>query len=102
MKVVINVCFGGFSLSEAVYKELGIKYDGYGYLSNEDLGIFSDNYNAYRSDPRLINAIEKVGIENSGGGCAKLSIVDIPEGISWEIDEYDGNESVEEAHRSWR
>jgi len=101
MKVVINSCYGGFSLSKAVYGELGIEWDGYGYLSNEKLGISSENYNAYRFDPGLISAIEKVGIENAGGLCAELSIVDIPDEISWEISDYDGWERVEECHRSW-
>lgn len=101
MKIVINSCFGGFSLSKPVYDELGIEWDDFGYLRNKDLGISSENHNAYRSDPRLILAIEKVGIEKSGGFCAKLSIVDIPEGISWVIDDYDGCETVEEVHRSW-
>ena len=101
MKVVINQCFGGFGLSKAVYKEMGIKYDGYGYLTNEDLGIDSDNYYAYRSDNRLISAIEKVGIERASGSLAKIGIVDVPDGIDFEIDEYDGVEHIAETHRKW-
>ena len=34
MKIAINRCFGGFGLSKAVYKELGIKHDGCLYLNN--------------------------------------------------------------------
>ncbi len=104
MKVVINKCFGGFSLSEAVYTELGLKWDGYGYPDNDDFGIKTDSfdkYNLYRSDPKLIAAIEKVGIDKSGGSCASLSIVDIPDGVAFDIDEYDGQESIHETHRSW-
>lgn len=101
MKIVLNKDWGGFGLSEAVYNELGIKWDGYGYLDNTALGIESDNYMAYRTDCRLIAAIEKVGIKKSNGRLAKLEIVNIPDDIEWEIDEYDGIETVHEQHRSW-
>jgi hypothetical protein len=68
MKIVINTCFGGFSVSNAVMKELGLECDGYGYLNNEDLGIPKDaEYDAYRSHPKLIEAIEKVGIPDANG-----------------------------------
>lgn len=101
MKIAVNKCFGGFALSKELYNILGIEWDGYGYLDNGDLGIKSDNYLAYRSDPRLIEAIEKIGEEKASGALAKVCIVDIPDGIEWEIDEYDGIESIHEAHRSW-
>ena len=101
MKIAINRCWGGFELSKAVYKELGIEYDGYGYLENEDLGIESDDHNAYRADPRLIKAIEKLGEERASGRLARVVIVDIPDDVKWEIGDYDGQESVHEKHRSW-
>lgn len=100
MKILINVCFGGFSVSETVYKKLGIKWDGYGFLSNEDLGIKSDNDDEYRADERLIKAVEKLGIEASEND-SELKIVEIPDDMEWEIDEYDGKESVHEKHRVW-
>lgn len=101
MKIVINKCYGGFSLTKAVFDELGFEWDGYGRTDNEDFGIESDNYLAYRSDPRLIAAIEKVGESESSGGLADLSIVDIPDGIEWEIDDYDGIETIHEQHEIW-
>ena len=101
MKIVVNRDYGGFGLTKAVFKELGIKWEGYGYLDNDALGIESDNYNAYRTDSRLIAAIEKVGIEESTAALAKLEIIDISDGIEWEIDNYDGIETVHEQHRSW-
>ena len=42
MKIVINGCFGGFGLSEAAFKELGVTWDGYGYME------------LTRNDPRLV------------------------------------------------
>ena len=102
MKIAVNKCYGGFSLSRAVYKELGIKWDGYGYLYNENFDIPNGEYHlAYRAHPKLIAAIEKVGEEQSSGRYAKIRIVDIPEDVNWEIDEYDGVETIHEVHRRW-
>lgn len=101
MKYVLNKCFGGFGLSKEVYSELGIAWDGYGYLDNKRLGIESDDYMAYRSDPRLVAAVEKLGTKTASGAMAELAIVDIPDGMDIEWDEYDGIESIHEAHKSW-
>jgi hypothetical protein len=119
MKIAINKCYGGFGLSEEAaleLRKLGVRVtlkgeyysDGSGpstsdviFLSNEDFGITSDNYYEWRTDKRLIKIIEKIGIERSGGYLSKLIIVDIPDDIKWEIDEYDGIETVHEQHKSW-
>ncbi len=53
-----------------------------------------------RTHPDLIKVVEQMG-EKSWGWAARLVIVDIPDGIEWDIDDYDGMETVEEAHRSW-
>lgn len=101
MKIVINNAYGGFSVSEAVYNELEIPWDGYGYIRNEDLNIESNNYDACRSDKHLIAAIEKLGLEKSNGGFSCLKIVEIPDNIEWEINNYHGIETIHEKHRSW-
>ena len=100
MKVVINRCYGGIGFSKAVFDELGIKYVGYGFLGNEELGLggYGDEW---RVCPPLIAAIEKIGLEKSSGEFASLEIVDIPDGVNWEIDDYDGIETIHEVHRSW-
>ena len=54
-----------------------------------------------RTDSKLIQVIEELGESVAGGRFAKLKIVEIPDGIKWEIDEYDGNEDIYEVHRSW-
>ena len=36
MKVVINKCIGGYSLSEEAYKFLGLEWTGYGIAFMED------------------------------------------------------------------
>jgi len=101
MKIVINTDYGGFSVSKKVYDELGFKWKGHGYLKNDDFGIESGDYYAYRADPRLIKAIEKIGEKEASGDLASLEIVEIPDDVDWEIDEYDGWESIHERHRVW-
>lgn len=55
---------------------------------------------AFRADPRLVQVVEELGAA-ANGGFAKLEVVTIPDGVDWEIDEYDGSETVHEKHRSW-
>lgn len=105
MKIAINTAYGGFSLALEAAKKLGIEDDGSKTLGmiivgNEDFGIESDDPYAYRTDPRLIAVIEEMGAA-AGGRHATLNVVEIPDDVQWEIEEYDGNEWVAEAHRTW-
>ncbi len=90
MKIVINTCYGGFSLSKAGEEK-------YLELSNKTF----DSWDIKRDDPNLVKTVEKLG-KDSFGEYAELTIVDIPNGVNWEIEEYDGIEWVSEAHRTWR
>ena len=89
MKVVINKCFGGFGLSKEAYKFLNIPWDGYGFEFMQD-----------RTNPRLVKCVEELG-EEASGGLSSLKVVEIPDGVEWEIAEYGGLESVVEKHRKW-
>jgi hypothetical protein len=60
---------------------------------------FSD-YDIPRDDPILIQVIEELG-EFADGRHAELKIVEIPDDVEWQIDEYDGVEWVAEKHRTW-
>ena len=53
-----------------------------------------------RTDPLLIQVVEELGDEASGP-CANLKIIEIPDGTEYEIDEYDGMETIHEVHQSW-
>lgn len=152
MELVINKCYGGFSLSmKAVarmaelqgkkayfFKTKGIG-DEYESISvDSDAGLFFTafsipNPNEYfsgkkdwreqtseerraenekyaaihldtrpenRADPLLVQVVRELG-RAADGSCAKLEIIEIPDGIEWNLDEYDGIESVHENHRSW-
>ena len=56
--------------------------------------------NIDREDLDLIYVVKKLG-NKANGTCSELKIVEIPDGIEWEISEYDGLETVEEKHRNW-
>lgn len=85
MKVVINTCFGGFSVSEEVYDRMGKDWDGYGYRYND----------GSRANPDLIAVIEELGSERASGRCAQLKVIDIPDDATdWELNEYDGAEEI--------
>lgn len=154
MKVVINVCFGGFGLSPLAVKRLAdlrnlpcyffksqfqngkmihiptsieeigndlffyaytvpnpdeyIKGKEWNDMSNEERKSQNDKWDAItlstrpedRTDPLLIQVVEELG-KLANGCCAELKIVDIPDGVEWEIDEYDGNEHIAEKHQTW-
>ena len=53
-----------------------------------------------RNDPLLIACVEALG-KNVNGMCSELAIVEIPDDIEYEIDDYDGIETIHEKHRSW-
>ena len=54
-----------------------------------------------RTDTDLVKVVETLGEEKSSGSLSELRIVEIPDGVDWELDEYDGIESIHEVHRSW-
>jgi hypothetical protein len=93
VKVVINNCYGGFGLSEAGLAR---------YLELADLNAnnFYDR-DIPRDDAALILVVEELG-DAANGLCADLKIVEIPDGVNWYIEEYDGLEHVAERHRTWR
>lgn len=54
-----------------------------------------------RSHPLVVRVVEELG-EKANGRCADLRVVEIPDGTDYTIEEYDGNEHIAEAHRTWR
>jgi hypothetical protein len=115
-KIVVNACYGGFSLSHAAimrYGELaGINLQaikgsivGPEYYSYCVDGIIDDDHMWYyhdleRSDPYLVQVVEELG-KSAAGAFATLRIADVPDDVEWYIDDYDGIETVCETHRRW-
>ena len=81
------------------FREIWRKEDGNYKRINAKHWYLSDN-DIKRDDPVLVEVVKKLK-NKAGGRCAELKIVTIPDGTDWEIDEYDGLETVEEKHKSW-
>lgn len=100
-KIVINKCYGGFSLSQEALdlyaKAKGLDtgdWNKWGYYDN-----ISEREIA-RHDPVLIDIVEQLG-KKANGKYADLYIVEIPDDVKYVIEEYDGQEWIAEEHRTW-
>lgn len=96
-KIAYNKSFGGFRLSDEACKwllERGskfvISYGGKDYY-------WADN--SPRHDPLLIECIETLG-EKANGPSSNISIQNI-DGYLYQIEEYDGKETIIEAGSEW-
>ena len=89
MKVVINGCYGGYSLSDGALDYLGIP------------GASRYTYDNDRTNPKLVECVEKLGEAASHGLGSSLYVVEVPDDVEWTITDYDGIEQVEEVHRVW-
>jgi hypothetical protein len=110
MKVVINRCYGGFSLSRKAMELLvdaGCKeaaetlahYDADPLLLRLS-GNDSFHLKIDRADPLLVEVVEGLGDEASGR-FASLEVVEVSDDAKWEVEEYDGFEHIREVSRSW-
>jgi len=93
MKVVINKCYGGFGLSQ-VEQDRYFEIKGVPKPDDFWAGDIS------RDDPALVQVVEEIPREK-GYSFASLKVVEIPDDVEWEIQEYDGMEWVAEKHRTW-
>lgn len=89
MKIVINRCYGGFGLSD---EALAL----YNKLSGRSVSYVGD---IERDDTNLVKVVEQ--LDNANDQYSSLDIVEIPEGIEWKIENYDGVEWISEKHRTW-
>ena len=91
-KVIINTCYGGFSLSDTA-KSM------YATLTGADRNELFE-FDLQRDDPTLVMIVEELG-DKANGMYAELKIVEIPDDVEWHIQDYDGVEWVAENHRTW-
>jgi hypothetical protein len=132
MKVVINTCFGGYSLSkkaiELYIEKSGLElfchknsyytipYNQYKLLLDEEQRLYREKSSDYKGYPSnkyawnsgsierhnavLVKVIEELK-EQANGKYAKLKVVEIPDDIEYQIQDYDGSEHISEVHRTW-
>lgn len=80
MKIIINECFGGFGVAGPLEE----------WEEREKCSCYDE-----RTNPEAIAILEQYGSAACSGQYAELRIVEIPdETTDWEIDEYDGAESI--------
>jgi hypothetical protein len=84
MKILYNAKYGGFGFSDAFVDEFKKRHP------EKTLNKCSVN----RSDNDTIALFEEMGSDKSSGYCANLQIEEIPDDVEFEIDEYDGMETV--------
>lgn len=87
--IVINRCYGGFDISRAAVEEL------------RNRGCASPDRNIPRDDPLLIALMREWGPDRVSHPWARLAVVEIPDDVEWQIEEYDGLELVIDKHRVW-
>jgi hypothetical protein len=88
MRILINRCYGGFGLSDAAVTRL------------QELGVLAYHREIERNDPKLLQVFDELG-QATNGPFAELQAIEVPEGVEWQIEEYDGYEHVAEKHRTW-
>ena len=124
-KVVINKRYGGFGLSNKAVARLA-ELMGFQAVGNKERhlgdsvswihptkGGFIEDFTReeqedliyvsgelQRDDPYLVQIVEELGDE-ANGFCSKLCIVEIPDDVKFEVEEYDGMEHIAEIHRTW-
>lgn len=123
MKILVNRCYGGFGISDKAFEEYlnrtgqvfykrkskwspldsfdyyNVSLEEYDKIRDEEI-LYLSASDIERTDPILIQIIEEMG-EESYGFCSQLEVVEIPDGIEYTIEEYDGDEHIAEAHRTW-
>lgn len=67
--------------------------------TSEDVGYVRDD-DIPRDDPILVDIVREMG-SAANGNHAQLHVVEIPDGVEWTIEEYDGTEWISECHRTW-
>ena len=92
-KVLYNDCYGGFAFSEAFLAEFKART---GRILDTQKALFHLGSNSIRRDPVAIAIFEECGAEWCSGKDSYLAVRELPVIFEryWEVDEYDGNETV--------
>ena len=130
-ELVINRCYGGFSLSmaavywlaehccEAAKREIERQNANMAsgsqdffdvsnrkkWIEGDTGGLLAYSWHPGEKDlgrdhPLLLACVRALG-EKADSTCSNLAIIEIPDGVEWEIESYDGREWIAEKHRTW-
>lgn len=73
-------------------------------LLTEDCNYVEGSYfcddDIERDDIALVQVVEEMG-KDADGQHATLKIVEVPDGVRWQVEEYDGLEHIAEKHKTW-
>ena len=114
-EIVINKCYGGFGISLEAARELrkrgcklalesaifeGEKYSD-GSIQDTNFGYWVSPPDEIRTDPIFIALLKEKGSKFCSSNLSELELVEIPDGVKYTIEEYDGIEWIAEEHRTW-
>ena len=98
-KIVINKCFGGFALSEARLVRYAILRGVTTHPDDEEFPI--QQWWIPRDDPDLVSVVQQIP-EDEGIVGTDLRVIEIPDDVEWQIEEWDGSEFIVDKNRIWR
>jgi hypothetical protein len=93
-------CFSVKKPEEYLGKEKKDKDGTYTTYNQKWEKIEINDFREDRSNPILVQVVKELG-DDANDRLAKLEVIEIPDGIEWEIDDYDGIETIRENHRTW-
>lgn len=102
MEIVINDCYGGYSLSQEAQDWLVAKGHPVALKLREEavsgryVSIYGLGTEIARNDPLLVACVKELGSDRASGPFAELKVVEVPDNRKkWQVDEYDGYESID-------
>ena len=98
-KIVINKCFGGFALSDARMALYATLKGVTAHPDDDDFPI--QQWLIPRNDPDLVSVVQQIP-EDEGIVGTDLRVIEIPDDVDWQIDDWDGMEHIVDRKRIWR
>ena len=71
-----------------------------GHMGEDEHYLHSRTMIQDRSDPDLVAVVEEMD-DLANTEYSVLKVVEIPDDVEWEVEEYDGLEWIAENHRTW-
>ena len=95
MNVLFNNCYGGFTYSdEALELYAAAEKLEYEKIEYSSLVIDGEHFDPSRTDETMIAILLSIGSERFSGDCSSIQVIEIEDGLEYDISEYDGMESI--------